>query len=53
MNQIEIIKLPTQSPDLSPFENLWHQVELSLKYKDSSKMSLKLLMPRGMRLHKK
>ena len=32
-NQIEVMKWPAQSPDLSPTENLWHQFELSLKHK--------------------
>ena len=27
------MKWPAQLPDLSPIENLWHQVELSLKHK--------------------
>ena len=39
INQIKIIEWPAQSPDLNPIENLWHQVELSLKHKGSFKNS--------------
>ena len=31
MNQIEVMKWPAQLNDLIPIENIWHQVELSLK----------------------
>ena len=36
-NQIEVMKWSAQSSDLNPIENLWHQVELSLKHKGPSK----------------
>ena len=32
-NQIEVMKCTAQPLDLNPIEDLWHQVELSLKHK--------------------
>ena len=40
-NQIEVMKWLAQSPDRNPIDNLWHQVELSLKHKETFKNTVK------------
>ena len=52
MNQIKVMKWPAQSLDLRQIENLWHQVELSLKYKGPFKNANELYKATDVRWNK-